>query len=172
MTMPKGIAIAIFVAVSLVVVLGVVAGVSAYFTRSASPYSAVYLSSGDIYFGRLSMFPTPRLTNVWYLQRGVDEKNQPRMSVVPLRSAVWSPVDEITLNSRQIIFWASIESNSDMARMMTDPIGFQKQAEAAALQAQQQQPQGAQQQQAPAPAASPAAGFKGPQVPPPAPEKQ
>ena len=48
----------------------------------ASKFTAVYMASGDIYFGRMDWFPWPRLTNVWYLQRGVDQKNQPQLAIM------------------------------------------------------------------------------------------
>ena len=34
-----------------------------------SPYSMVYLSTGDVYFGKLDMFPWPTITDVWMLQK-------------------------------------------------------------------------------------------------------
>ena len=88
----------VFIIIILVLVgVGVWLGVS--FGRSAgggaSPYSAVYLTTGDIYFGKLSWFPNPRLTNVWLPQRNVDSLNQPQLGLTPLTSAFCGPVDEI-----------------------------------------------------------------------------
>ncbi|MEK7076968.1 MAG: hypothetical protein AAB967_01935 [Patescibacteria group bacterium] len=87
----------------------------------ASPYSAVYLTTGDIYFGRLSWFPSPRMKNVWLLQRGVDEQNQPRFSFVPFSSAFWSPIDKIYLNPKQIMFWTRLKKGSDAANALENP---------------------------------------------------
>lgn len=81
-----------------------------------SEYSAVYLSTGDIYYGMLSWFPRPRLKNVWFLQKEVDQNNQAQLSIAPFRSAFWGPTDEIYLNSKQIIFWTRIRNDSQVLK--------------------------------------------------------
>jgi len=39
-----------------------------------NPYYAVYLQTGDMYFGKLSRFPKLTLSDVWFLQRNIDEE--------------------------------------------------------------------------------------------------
>ena len=80
----------VFIIIILILVgVGVWLGVSlGRATRGgASPYSAVYLTTGDVYFGKLSWFPKVRLTNVWLLQRNVDSRNQPQLGLAPFTSA-------------------------------------------------------------------------------------
>ena len=114
----------VFIIIILVLVgVGVWLGVS--FGRSAgggaSPYSAVYLTTGDIYFGKLSWFPNPRLTNVWLPQRNVDSLNQPQLGLTPLTSAFWGPVDEIYLSPKQIVFWTRLSKASAVAKAFDNP---------------------------------------------------
>jgi len=105
----------------LVVVVLAVWMVKGFSRKDESEFSAVYLTSGDIYFGKLSWFPRPTLTNVWYLQRGVSENNQPQLGVLPLKSVFWGPVDEITLNPKNILFWTNIRPDSEMAKALANP---------------------------------------------------
>ena len=43
---------------------------------SLSPYSAVYLSTGDVYFGKLDWSPSPHIEDPWFLQRSTDASGQ------------------------------------------------------------------------------------------------
>jgi hypothetical protein len=90
-----------------------------------SAYSAVYLSTGDIYFGKLSWFPRPHLKEVWYLQRGVDQQNQPQLGIAQFKNAFWGPMDEIYLNPKEIIFWTSLRKDSQLAKAFANPAGIQ-----------------------------------------------
>ncbi len=87
-------------------------------SSSLSPYSAVYLSTGDIYFGELSWFPKPRLKDAWFIQRGVDAENQAALSVVPMDSVFWGPIGEINLNPDTIIFSARLRSDSQIIQLL------------------------------------------------------
>lgn len=87
----------------------------------ASKFTAVYMASGDIYFGKMSWFPSPKLKNVWYLQRGVDNQNQPQLGIMPFNKIIWSPIDEIRINSKQIILWTKIREGSELAKALENP---------------------------------------------------
>ncbi|MBI5220630.1 MAG: hypothetical protein HY978_02200 [Candidatus Liptonbacteria bacterium] len=143
------------VLVIVLIILGV--WITVMLTRApeqrASAFSAVYLASGDIYFGKLSWFPWPKLTNVWVLQRAVDEKGQTQIGVVPFANAFWGPVNQVSLNPRQVLLWASLREDSQVVKALENPAALQQQQ-----QQQQQLPQG-QGQPAPsgnAPAPTPA----------------
>ena len=88
---------------------------------AASSYSAVYLSTGDIYFGKLSWFPWPKLTNVWLLQRGVDAENQAQFSFAQFAQAFWEPINRVYLNPKQIIFWTRLKKDSTAAKAFDNP---------------------------------------------------
>lgn len=87
----------------------------------ASEFTAVYMTSGDIYFGKMSWFPRPKLQNVWYLQRGVDQQNNPQLSIAAFKKVLWSPIDEVRINPKQIILSTRIREDSELARALRDP---------------------------------------------------
>jgi hypothetical protein len=149
----------IFLAVvAILVMLGIWLG-SEVFNKTGgsavSPYSVVYLSDGEIYFGKLSWFPKLRISNPWTIQRQVDAQGKTQISVVQVNKSIWSPVDELYLNEKQVMAWSRLRSDGDMAKLLDNPQAMQQQA----AQAQGQNPQQGQQ---------PSDGFKGPSVPPPA----
>jgi len=96
---------------------------------SVSSYTAVYMASGDIYFGKMHWFPRPRLTNVWYLQRSVNQQNQPQLSLAKFQDVFWGPVDEIYLNSDQVLFWTSLRSDSQVVKAFVNPSLLEQQAQ-------------------------------------------
>jgi len=106
----------------LVVLLGVWVWVLTRTTQSSatgnkpSAYSAVYLSTGDIYFGKLSWFPKTKLADAWLLQRTIDASERTSYVLVPFRSALWEPVGTIWLNPEQIVFWTRVRAGSNTER--------------------------------------------------------
>ena len=95
MRLPKSLAIIIIIVVIVLFVgLGVWigmrffgggAGSAAANDSSLSPYSAVYLSTGDIYFGTLVWSPSPHLEDAWFLQRSTNAEGN--ATVAYIRSA-------------------------------------------------------------------------------------
>jgi hypothetical protein len=71
-------------------------------------YVAVYLSTGDIYFGTMRWFPSPRLFNVWLIQRTQDQ----RLTLDRFKNAVWQPSEPIHISRDKIVFWTYIEPTS------------------------------------------------------------
>lgn len=145
--------IALIVVVVVLAVFIVWLGSRFLFQTSPNPagpseYSAVYTTSGDIYFGKMDWFPWPRLRNVWFLQRSLGQNNQPQFGIVPLNTAFWGPVDEIYLNPKQVIFWTRLRNDSQVAKAFANPSLLQQ----------------------PSPAQAPSPGtFQGPPGPPPSP---
>ncbi len=113
-----------------------------------SEYSAVYLSTGDIYYGKLNWFPWPRLTNVWILQRNIGQNNQVQLGLGQFTNAFWGPMDEVYLNPKQIVFWARLRSDSQVVKAIQNPSALQ-------------------QPQVPATPPSATSTFRGPSTPPP-----
>jgi len=85
----------------------------------SKPYSVVYLSTGEIYVGKLSTFPKLVLTDVYLLQSvtSPDDPNKKSFQLAPLKEALWSP-DKIYLNDEQVIFTASIRADSQVAQTL------------------------------------------------------
>ena len=59
-----------FIVLVSLVVIGIIAGV--IFSFIHRPYMAVYLATGDIYFGRVSSFPHVTIQDPWFFRRAED----------------------------------------------------------------------------------------------------
>ena len=139
MRIPKGVVITVIVLVVLVfIAVGVWAGIrlsnGGFEQSTLSPYSAVYLSTGDIYFGKLDWSPAPHMEGAWFLQRGTDAKGNTTVGVYPFSQVAWGPTDEVYFNSQQIIFWTRLNSTSSIAQLMANPSAMTAQQQAAAAQ--------------------------------------
>ncbi|MFA5842005.1 MAG: hypothetical protein WC835_03555 [Candidatus Paceibacterota bacterium] len=137
----------VVVAVLVLVALGIWLGSALLGKKdsanTASPYSVVYMSSGEIYFGKLSWFPKPYISSPWTIQRQTDKDGQVQAGIVPVNKAIWSPVDGIYLNEKQIVAWSALRADGDMAKALADPKSLE--------QAQNPQTNGAAQSQSPIP---------------------
>ena len=77
-------------------------------------YSVVYLQTGDIYFGKFRLFPFPAMSDAWVLQRGTNGD----VSLNPLSATIWKPSEEVHINPKQIVFWATLSPDSAVMRAM------------------------------------------------------
>lgn len=122
------------IAAGLIVIVLIAAGVWIGYKLAGSRadgdsgYSAVYLSTGDIYFGKLSWFPHLRLENAWHLERTVDSANQPRFGVIPMESTAWGASGTLYLNPKEVVFWTSVRKDSDVFSALRNPEAFRGQA--------------------------------------------
>jgi len=84
------------------------------------PYSVVYLSTGDIYIGKLSTFPKLVLTDVYLLQMvpSSDDPTKKTFQLAPLKDTVWSP-ERIYLNKEQVIFTGPVREDSQVAKTLS-----------------------------------------------------
>jgi hypothetical protein len=82
--------------------------------QGPSGYTAVYLTSGDVYFGKFSWLPQPHMADAWYLNRTAGTNGETQLSVVPFDDAAWGPTGEIDFNPAQILFTAPIGNGSGL----------------------------------------------------------
>lgn len=121
-------------------------------TKSAgsSGYQAVFLTNGQVYFGKLSNSDGqfPMLKDIYYLQvtqpplQGSQQQGQqqtqaqaqPQISLVKLGQELHGPVDEMSINRDQILFWEDMKDDSQVVKAIMDykanPQGSQQQAPA------------------------------------------
>jgi hypothetical protein len=137
MKIPKGLAIALIaIVVMLLVATGVWVGVAVIAGRSSqstlSPYSAVYLSTGDIYFGKLDWSPSPHIEDAWFLERSTAANGSTTVGVYPFNQVAWGPSDTVYFNSQQIIFWTRLNSTSSIAQLIANPSAATAQQQSAA----------------------------------------
>lgn len=117
----------VLVIVAVVVVIVLALGVSAYNMLSANAgvksgqYQAVFLTNGQVYFGKLSNISDRyvKLSDIYYLQvqqsvQPADTKSgeQPKVSLAKLGSELHGPEDEMQISRDQVLFWENLKENS------------------------------------------------------------
>ncbi len=85
-----------------------------------NPYYAVYLRTGDMYFGKLSRFPKLTLSDVWYLQASMDE--QGGLNLIKYSNAIFGPVDKMEINSDNIVWTAKLRDDSQVVKFIQGEI--------------------------------------------------
>ena len=106
----------LLIVIIILVIAIIVAGVLWFMRGSGDDYYAVYLDTGDLYFGTLSRFPHLSLTDVWYLQR--DSQNQ-GLSLQDFSKVAWGPENKIELNQDKIVWMAKISDASQLMPVLT-----------------------------------------------------
>lgn len=85
-------------------------------------YLALYLQTGDIYFGKQvsSLFSREGFTlqNPWFFQKGEDGN----LTLVPMSNVAWHPTELVHFNEKQIIFWTYLDSESPVAQAIAGKI--------------------------------------------------
>jgi hypothetical protein len=85
-----------------------------------TPYSAVLLDTGQLYYGKLvnggSEFP--ELTDVYYIQNSVNQETKAVSSVLVRRGNEWHGPDRMFLNSRHIVLVEPVGTNSKVAQLI------------------------------------------------------
>jgi hypothetical protein len=88
----------------------------------ATPYSAVLLDTGQLYYGKLvnagSKFP--ELTDVYYIQSSVNPETKAVASVLVRRGNEWHGPDRMFLNERHIVLIEPVGTNSKVAQLIED----------------------------------------------------
>ncbi|OHA53524.1 MAG: hypothetical protein A2991_03980 [Candidatus Terrybacteria bacterium RIFCSPLOWO2_01_FULL_58_14] len=74
-------------------------------------YAAVYLDTGDLYFGKLTLLPKFTLTDAWLIQPGPEEGTT---SIARFSDAAWKPAGVINFERDHVVFWAPIAEGSQM----------------------------------------------------------
>jgi len=112
---------AFFVGVGILVGARMVNGGVTKSDPSLSPYSAVYLSTGDVYFGILGWSPSPHIEDPWFLQRSTDATGQTTVGAYPFAQVTWGPSNAVYFNAQDIVFWTRLSSTSTVAEAMANP---------------------------------------------------
>lgn len=132
--------------------------------ETLSGYQAVFLTNGQVYFGKLSDVSATyaTLNDIYYLQvtqpplqgsqpEGTPQQ-QPQLSLVKLGQELHGPVDEMKINREQILFYEDIKEDGRVMQAIRE---YQKNPPANNQQSGQQQQAPATQPQQQAPATQP-----------------
>jgi len=114
--MSKAGKIILILVVILLAVIIIAAALWFLFLRQSDDYYAVYLETGDLYFGTLSRFPYLSLSNVWYLRQ--NPQNQ-ESYLLDFSKAVWGPENKIKLNKNKIVWMAEISKTSQLIPLLS-----------------------------------------------------
>lgn len=148
--------IVVSLAITLFVGFAIIRGVSGGDSIKSDQYQAVFLTDGQIYFGKLTGLNEEYavLEDIYYLQ--VEQQVQPdraeeaasNISLAKLGNELHGPEDEMFINSDQILFWENLKDDGQVVTAINNFVssGAAEQAPAA------QQPQTAPATSAPAPA--------------------
>lgn len=98
-----------------------------------SGYQAVFLSNGQVYFGKLSDVSDTYVTlkDIYYLQvvqqqqqlqgqQATQSGQQPQVSLVKLGNELHGPADVMKINRNQILFYEDLKTDSQVVRAIKD----------------------------------------------------
>jgi len=119
-----GVAIWILVGLLALAILGVhlSRAIRGSAVRFNTPYQAVLLTNGSVYFGHLQDYGTshPLLTDVYYVvSQGNPETKQVTNSLIKRGKELHEP-DRMYLNPNQIVFVESVGPNSKVAQLIAE----------------------------------------------------
>jgi hypothetical protein len=102
------------------------------FASSDSDYSAVFLTNGQVYFGKIYSSPsdTVDLRDIYYLQvnqavqgdtsKAATATDANNIQLVKLGQELHGPDDDMQINKQQVIFTESLKSDSKVVKAIAD----------------------------------------------------
>jgi len=88
---------------------------------STPDFYAVYLRTGDLYFGRLVRFPSFGLEQVYLLQVNQGNQQNP-LSVQKFTNVFWGPEDYLNINRQDVVWMTRLRSDSQLRQLLlTNP---------------------------------------------------
>ena len=87
-----------------------------------TPYQAVLLSNGSVYYGKLSGYGTghPILTDVYYILSKTDPETKQVTNILVKRGKELHGPDRMYLNARQIVFVEPVGGESKVAQLISE----------------------------------------------------
>jgi hypothetical protein len=85
-----------------------------------TPYQAVVLTNGQIYFGKLEKFGStyPVLTDVFYVQSQVNPETKQVISRLTRRGKEWHAPERMILNAHHILLVEPVMPDSQVAKLI------------------------------------------------------
>jgi hypothetical protein len=106
--------------VVIAIVWFIIAAIVAHITASPSGFSAVYLTSGDVLVGKLSLGADPILTDAWMVDYASSTSGtagqQGPVNLVPFQNTSLSPESTIHLSPQQILYWANLNPSGSLVK--------------------------------------------------------
>ncbi len=122
------------VIIGLCLALAAYNAVHAYFDNKSidtSKYQAVFLTNGQVYFGKLKNVSGKyvELTDIYYLQvqQSVQPQNKdtpatdnPNVSLAKLGGELHGPEDKMSINRDQVLFWENLKPDAKVSKAIKD----------------------------------------------------
>jgi len=88
-------------------------------------YQVITLTNGEVYYGRLCFFPSPRIVDAWLFQQTSTEKEKetPKLNLIPFTSLFFGPQNVLYLEKEQIVWWANLEKDSPIVKFIQSQQG-------------------------------------------------
>jgi hypothetical protein len=88
----------------------------------STPFQAVLLDTGQVYYGKLEGLGTdyPVLREVYYIQTGTDPQTKQTTNVLIRRGKEWHGPDFTVLNARHIALIEPVNTSSKVAGLIAD----------------------------------------------------
>jgi hypothetical protein len=93
--------------------------------KPTTPYSAVFLDSGQAYFGRLESLGTPWspyvvLTDVYYVQSVTNPETKQTSNILVKRGKEWHGPDRMIINDRHLVLVEPVAENSKVSQLIAE----------------------------------------------------
>jgi hypothetical protein len=87
-----------------------------------TPYQAVFMANGQVFFGKLSGLGSehPRLDDVFYVQQQVNPEAKQATSVLIRRGREWHGPAYMVLNARSILLIEPVGTDSKVAQLIAE----------------------------------------------------
>ncbi len=92
-------------------------------------YQAVFLTNGQVYFGKVSNVDASyvKLTDIYYLQvqqqvqpKDQSASQQPQVSLAKLGGELHGPEDVMYISRQQVLFWENLKSDGKVTKAISD----------------------------------------------------
>lgn len=108
----------VLIVVSIVLGAALVGVVTWRLIEGRNTYHAVFLRTGDLYFGRLVRFPTFGMKNIYFVQATGDQTNP--LSIQKFTNVFWGPEDVMQINKKEVVWLTKIRKDSNLARLLKE----------------------------------------------------
>jgi len=83
-------------------------------------YQVVVLKTGEVYFGKLSFFPSPHLKDAWFVRQesAGKEGEEPNLMLYPVSNLYFTPKNVIYFPKESISWWANLSEEGRVSTLI------------------------------------------------------
>ncbi|MEK7219395.1 MAG: hypothetical protein AAB687_01830 [Patescibacteria group bacterium] len=110
----------VILVVLVLIVLGL--GFLQYKASRSNAYSVVYLTTKEVYVGRLTTFPDLQLKDGYILNtvQDAEDPKKTNFQLTPMNEALWAPQGGIHLIKDNVVFYSALSDTSSIAKTLTE----------------------------------------------------